>query len=284
MIQEPMVILLRFHFTLRFVKINMMLHRKFIIVFMSIIHATFAVEPLCRSCPACSPYDFNERLLERVVRYELAFDTILKEVRETIVKVDSALKVMQEDRTKMDATLDDMESKLDNAINIGMTNISEAVSDLTHNSSMAILQIHKENAVLKDQLSIPTIYFHAYGLTTDVPASGQVIVYQSVRVNEGQGYNPTIGKFKVSVPGLYVFVVHYCVNPSKDCLLAIVHQGTAIQSAESKSDGSNFCVAMQVVVRAAIADQIWVQSLSSSTDFYTAGSSDNTFSGTLIHL
>ncbi|KAH3814743.1 hypothetical protein DPMN_143253 [Dreissena polymorpha] len=116
---------------------------------MSIIHATFAVEPLCRSCPACSPYDFNERLLERVVRYELAFDTILKEVRETIVKVDSALKVMQEDRTKMDATLDDMESKLDNAINIGMTNISEAVSDLTHNSSMAILQIHKENAVLK---------------------------------------------------------------------------------------------------------------------------------------
>ncbi|KAH3814885.1 hypothetical protein DPMN_143402 [Dreissena polymorpha] len=149
---------------------------------MNVILAIGAKEP---SCPACSRYDFEERLLERVLRNELAIETMLKEIRETNVNVESALTLMKDDRKKLEATLDaleksknemdaglketldgglknmsnyvahmeqrheDMESKLYNAINIGMTNISEAVSDLTQNASITISQIHKENAILK---------------------------------------------------------------------------------------------------------------------------------------
>ncbi|KAH3814841.1 hypothetical protein DPMN_143354 [Dreissena polymorpha] len=100
--------------------------------------ATVAKEP---SCPTCSRYDFDEKLLERVLRNELAIETMLKEIRETNAKVEATLHLMHDDRKKLEGildSLDDMESK-----------ISEAVSDLTQNASMTISQIKKENAILK---------------------------------------------------------------------------------------------------------------------------------------
>ncbi|KAH3814858.1 hypothetical protein DPMN_143371 [Dreissena polymorpha] len=70
------------------------------------------------SCPACSRYDFEEKLLERVLRNELAIETMLKEIRATNVNVESALNLMQDDRKKtegileaLDKSKDDMESK-----------------------------------------------------------------------------------------------------------------------------------------------------------------------------
>ncbi|KAH3814859.1 hypothetical protein DPMN_143372 [Dreissena polymorpha] len=132
---------------------------------MNVILTILAKEP---SCPACSRYDFEEKLLERVLRNELAIETMLKEIRETNVNVESALNLMKDDKKKLEETLgaldkskDDMESKLEKAISSGMTQISEAVSDLTQNASITISQIKKENAILKGMHLIPlwTGYF-----------------------------------------------------------------------------------------------------------------------------
>ncbi|KAH3814839.1 hypothetical protein DPMN_143352 [Dreissena polymorpha] len=65
---------------------------------------------------------------------------------------------MQDDRKKvanldaLDKSKEDMILLINNAISSGMTNISEAVSDLTQNASMTISQIKKETAVLKGML------------------------------------------------------------------------------------------------------------------------------------
>ncbi|KAH3814836.1 hypothetical protein DPMN_143349 [Dreissena polymorpha] len=138
----------------------MMLHMEFLFILMNVIFVAVAKEP---SCPACSRYDFEEKLLERVLRNELVIETMLKEIREPNVIVESALNLMKDDRKKLEGIIealdkykDDMESKLDKSISSGMTNISETVSDLTHDASMTISQITMENAILKDQLSIPT--------------------------------------------------------------------------------------------------------------------------------
>ncbi|KAH3859892.1 hypothetical protein DPMN_102713 [Dreissena polymorpha] len=54
-----------------------------------VIVATSAREP---SSPICSKYDYEERLLERVIRNELALETTLKEILKTNANVVDALK------------------------------------------------------------------------------------------------------------------------------------------------------------------------------------------------
>ncbi|KAH3809840.1 hypothetical protein DPMN_138220 [Dreissena polymorpha] len=144
----------------------------------NIILATSAREP---SSPACSRYDYEERLLERVLRNELSIENMLKEIRETNVKVESALKLMHEDRhnlaaskeemdTKIKATLHDslknmsdsvafmkhlheeMGTKLNDAVNTSMINISDAVVQMKENSSKTGLQLKKDIDILKGTL------------------------------------------------------------------------------------------------------------------------------------
>ncbi|KAH3809845.1 hypothetical protein DPMN_138225 [Dreissena polymorpha] len=50
----------------------MLLHMQKMFLFMNIFLATVAREP---ACPACSRYDFEERLLERDLRNELVIET-----------------------------------------------------------------------------------------------------------------------------------------------------------------------------------------------------------------
>ncbi|KAH3846345.1 hypothetical protein DPMN_088646 [Dreissena polymorpha] len=157
----------------------MMQHRKCMLPFLNIILTTFAREP---SCPAFSRYDFEERLLERVIRNELVIETMLKEIRETV-------KVIKEDRSKLEESLnglekmnteinreikgalqgglknmsdsdlmermqEEMRTKVDDAVKTAKINISEAVADLILNASMTVLKMNKENELLKGTILI----------------------------------------------------------------------------------------------------------------------------------
>ncbi|KAH3846343.1 hypothetical protein DPMN_088644 [Dreissena polymorpha] len=170
--------------------------------------ATVATEP---SCPACSRYDFEEKLLERVLRNELVIETMLNEIRDTV-------KVIQEDRSKLEDSLngleklkaekereikdtlhdglknlsdslelmarmqDEMETKVDAAIKTGKINISEAITDFALNVSMTVTNMKKENEILKDQLTIPSIYFHAHS-----PADLQPFLWSSCCISNCTG-------------------------------------------------------------------------------------------------
>ncbi|KAH3814742.1 hypothetical protein DPMN_143252 [Dreissena polymorpha] len=240
---------------------------------MNVILAVVGKEP---ASTACSRYDFEEKLLERVLRNELAIETMLKEIRETNVNVKSTLDAL-------DKSKNDMESKINNAINSGMTQISEAVSNLPQNASITISQqIKKETALLKDQLSIPTVYFHAHTAADLSLDSGQVVVYTAVRVNEGQGYNPSTGRFTVSIPGLYAFTVQYCAPSQKYAYLQISSNGTNIQNSYFHSTNSHQCVSMQAFLKLTQSMNILVQSIRSS--MLDSIGSFNSFSGILLHL
>ncbi|KAH3809786.1 hypothetical protein DPMN_138165 [Dreissena polymorpha] len=94
----------------------MRLHRTCIFLFMNIVLAKVAREPYCPPCPSC-----EERLLERVIRNELAMENLQKETG----------------------------IKLNNAIKTAMENISNAVSEMTQKATMTGLQLKKENEILK---------------------------------------------------------------------------------------------------------------------------------------
>ncbi|KAH3755665.1 hypothetical protein DPMN_190363 [Dreissena polymorpha] len=61
--------------------------------------------------------------------------------------------------------------------------------------------------------------------------TGKDVIFTAVNVNEGQGYNRSNGRFTVSVAGLYVLTVQYCIQDAKWSDLEIVHEGRTLQRA-----------------------------------------------------
>ncbi|KAH3805372.1 hypothetical protein DPMN_133675 [Dreissena polymorpha] len=279
----------------------MHLQKKGLIALLQIIVATCAREP---SSPICSRYDYEERLLERVLRNELALETTLNEIVKTNAKVLDALTQLEDAKTKVDSTLTVMEKKqiemksqladfISNAsyimnstlvANVGA--LVEASSQIKENASVTVQQLVKEVNILKDQLNVPTIYFRAR-ITAQITvlSSGQDVVFPTVDVNEGQGYNPSTGKFTASIPGMYLFSVQYCVYTSLNYVyLEIVHGDKALQrSTHYDNTGSAPCVTMQVSAAVAMGDMVWVRATGSSS-LYANTQRYSSFAGTLIHV
>ncbi|KAH3809847.1 hypothetical protein DPMN_138227 [Dreissena polymorpha] len=237
---------------------------------------------------------------------------MLKEICETNVKVESALKLMHEDRHKLAASKEEMDTEikatlhvslknmsdslafmkhlhaemgtqLNDVINTSMINISDAVAKMTENSSKTGLQLNKDIDILKEQLTISSIYFHAFNVAEYSFDTSQIVVYTTVRVNEGQCYDLKTGRFTVSVPGLYVFTVHYDVGPSARAYLAIVHQGAKKQESYIHHTSNDYeSASMQVFIKVAKSDQIWVQAQQGSNLY--SSTTYNSFTGVLIHV
>ncbi|KAH3805375.1 hypothetical protein DPMN_133678 [Dreissena polymorpha] len=138
---------------------------------------------------------------------------------------------------------------------------------------------------ISDQLKVPTIYFRARitASFTDL-SGGQDVVFPTVEVNEGQGYDPSTGKFTASIPGMYLFTVQYCVNYNNYVRLELVHGGKTLQrSTHYDAPGAYPCVTMQASALVAMRDMVWVRTTDSSK-LYADSFRYNSFAGTLIHV
>ncbi|KAH3805364.1 hypothetical protein DPMN_133667 [Dreissena polymorpha] len=306
--------------------------QKSLCLLLNVIVLTCAREP---SSPICSRYDYEERLLERVLRNELALETTLNEIVKTNDKVldalkqledgkaklESSLAVMEKTQIEMESRLSDfisnasnfmnttlaanvgalekkqiqMESRLSDFINNASNNMNSALAanvgtmvkaaaEIKANASVTVQQLVNEVHILKDQLKVPTIYFRARITTATDLSSSLDVIFPTVEVNEGQGYDPSSGKFTASIPGMYLFSVQYCVYTSKQISLDIVHQGKALQRSYFYDGASNYpCVTMQVSASIAMGHQVWVRTYS-TTNLYADSYRYTSFSGTLIHV
>ncbi|KAH3805357.1 hypothetical protein DPMN_133659 [Dreissena polymorpha] len=99
----------------------MQLQKKCLFVLLNMIVVSCAREP---SSPMCSKYDYEERLLKRVIGNELALETTLSEIMKTNAKFVEGLKQLEDEKAKVETTLSLVRS-------------------------------------LKDQLKVPLIYFLA---------------------------------------------------------------------------------------------------------------------------
>ncbi|KAH3805359.1 hypothetical protein DPMN_133662 [Dreissena polymorpha] len=86
----------------------MQLQKKCVFVLLNVIVASCAREP---SSPICSRYDYEERLLERVLTHELALETTLSDIMKTNAQVVDALKQLKDGKAKVESTLEVMEKK-----------------------------------------------------------------------------------------------------------------------------------------------------------------------------
>ena len=111
--------------------------------------------------------------------------------------------------------------------------------------------------------------------------TGDILVFPHVITNNGNGYDPSTGKFTASKKGTYVFFVNVNSYSSKYVYLRIVHNDVSkvrTVSHESASYQTGTNMAVLVLEK---GDSVWVKR-DSGTGYYSSSVPVTTFSGFLL--
>ncbi|KAH3807603.1 uncharacterized protein LOC127834975 [Dreissena polymorpha] len=257
---------------------------------LNLVVRALTMEP---SCPVCSKYEYEEKLLERVLRNEHALEHTLHDIKATHAKVVDALKTIHDKIGSVNTAIGTMDRKqivmeetLDNAIKTAQTNVSESLSHILAESGRAIKVIEERVDRIKGDLKTPTIQFRAQLASSVTVNTGQDVVFSRVEVNEGQGYDSRTGKFTASVAGLYNFDVHFCVQQNYWVYLEIVHVGRSVQRLAHHNGGPHGYQgsSLQANIVMSMGDIVWVRATSTSYFYQTDSYCTNAFSGVLIRV
>ncbi|KAH3787903.1 hypothetical protein DPMN_166034 [Dreissena polymorpha] len=291
----------------------MKLQKKGLLLLLNVILAACAREPLS---PTCMLYEYEERLLERVLRNEIGLENTLKDIVKTHAKVEDALqqledgtvlikstlKAIEEKQTTMESTLHEFMENVMRHVNLTVNTslstlennheamvvksrslVADVILELTENVTATIQRVENVQEALKAQSIIPTIYFRSRLAYSVNPSSGKDVIFPTVDVNEGHCYNPSTGKFNASVSGMYIFSVQYCCQAGQYSYMTIKHKGNTLQASSCYATNDYHCVTMQAPAKLAIGDQVSVQVGSQGFLLYDY-QRYTSFSGTLSHL
>ncbi|XP_045205567.2 complement C1q-like protein 2 [Mercenaria mercenaria] len=160
--------------------------------------------------PACSKFDFEEKLLEKVIRMEIKVEQIVEEMKKT-----------KTDMTKRVTNAENNAIKFQEDIKKTMNTMEEKFS------------------AFKENVSAPNIAFNAHRTSSLTANTNDVIVFDTVILNEGEGYDSDTGIFTVPESGLYYFAAHVCIVGGKGANYAIVIEGTEIAASSVYSTKYN---------------------------------------------
>ena len=116
----------------------------------------------------------------------------------------------------------------------------------------------------------------------------QMVVYDKVLLNDGNGYNHFTGTFTCSVSGVYLFMYHLGIQVETQTWLHLMVNGITQNSATA--DGRHHHQELQgsnsAIVRLSKGDSVWVEALWSSGHQNTLLGTTymNTFSGVLLYV
>ncbi|XP_052761363.1 collagen alpha-2(VIII) chain-like [Mya arenaria] len=228
-----------------------------------LVSVTVASEP---SCPACSKFDYEEKVLERMIRMEFAFENVLKENKAVSKSVEQDLSRINEENERLHATVDALkdqqeqaERRLGSLMEEVERNQSNTLEKIVSDSNSTIEQTIAAFNGIKDQIATPLVYFHARSPQTTTLSTGEVIVYKTVEINQGNGYSPTTGKFTAPVGGLYLFTMHTCTALNKYAYLQIMKEGTVLIASEHYDKERYTCSSSQAFVQLDAGEHVWVQ-------------------------
>ncbi|XP_060587695.1 complement C1q and tumor necrosis factor-related protein 9B-like [Ruditapes philippinarum] len=223
--------------------------------------------------PHCSKYDFEEKVLEKMVRMEFQMERMKSEMEQIVKTVDRQLNEMVEKQEKHTLSIKTTQEKF-----------SETVEALQNKTSEIIETKLKELQILKDQIVTPTVAFKARLNAHTAAPAGQVIVFPVVLFNEGDAYNSKKGKFTATTNGTYLFTIAFCVLHNKYLYVDIMVDGVSYTKTNIYGDYNNDCFTADTVAVLKAGQSVWVQPSGSASGniIYPSTVGWNTFSGVLL--
>ncbi|XP_060592693.1 heavy metal-binding protein HIP-like [Ruditapes philippinarum] len=224
-----------------------------------------------RNCeePRCSKYDFEEKVLEKMVRIEFQMERLKLEVEQCVNRVENI-------KTEVSDQMKTKQQELENGFETSM----KEVSNVTSAVKAKLLE-------LQDTVT-PTVAFKARLNVNTAVVGGQTIVFPVFIFKEGDAYNPGTGKFTAPVSGVYMFSLAFCVYLKETLTVSLMIEGTRYSTSLFYGDGGTGCSnSADTVAIVTAGKKVWVEVLpggtSSGTIIYQDSKRWNTFSGALIN-
>lgn len=146
--------------------------------------------------PKCSKFDFEEKVLEKMVRVEHASGLMMEEFKKLTTEVKENLDIMKRE-----------------------------FSELKHQTQQDLGQYQR---LIEDYVNRPPHAFSAFWLAKENPAKGEALVFNRILVNENDAYNKNTGEYTVPVNGTYMFISTLCTHANQWVKVQFVADGKVI--------------------------------------------------------
>ncbi|XP_060560616.1 caprin-2-like [Ruditapes philippinarum] len=222
----------------------------------------------------CSKYDFEERILEKLVRMEYQMEKLKLE---GIEREESTTKMKDEVRTAIDV-LNKTTDKFEMSLKVKANTFEQSIV-------VRVGELRKTVDVIADKAKIPTVAFKArLNSHLSDASTGSYIIFPITMFNEGSAFDSSTGKFTVPVNGTYLFTVIFCVQSKQSLHIDITVDGQTTQPVTLRSEGNAACQSAALLEVLIVGQTVGVKVTSrfSTNTVYHGSYRWNSFSGTLI--
>ncbi|XP_053375909.1 complement C1q-like protein 3 isoform X2 [Mercenaria mercenaria] len=215
--------------------------------------------------PVCSKFDYEEKLLEKMIRTEVKVEAIESEIVKT---QDSVLNTLNEIKKKV-------------------VDINDRFEDLRNNITEEMIAKTKDLEKNEEEIARPSVAFYAHHVTDlALDVTDEIIVFDTIVTNEGSGYEKSTGIFTAPVGGLYQFTGYVCAQTGKYSFVGLSLAGKVVAAATNYDSGYYTCSSVGAVVRVKSGEEIWMKCTLGHNSAYRLFQDQfrmNTFSGILLN-
>lgn len=129
------------------------------------------------------------------------------------------------------------------------------------------------------------VAFNAYNPVDKSLDTSQILVLQTVRLNEGNGYDNVLGIFTAPVTGLYFFIAHMCNYASRGMYYDIILEHSTIARSTQYNNVQYDCSSSNALAIVTKGQRVYVRCTSGNTSpqLYDDSHRQSSFSGFLLH-
>ncbi|XP_053400227.1 C1q-related factor-like [Mercenaria mercenaria] len=226
-----------------------------------------------------------------MVRSEIKVEQMVEEMKKTKERVATIATDIQQRVENVESNSIRLQGLINETLTRFGEDISEEKNKLTALFNKALTRFTEDIAEEKNKLTslaekmtpVPVVAFNARSSFTVSVSSGGTVVFDTVLMNEGEGYDRATGIFTAPHNGLYYFAAHVCNEGNNAVRYAIVVDNNQITSSTQYDINSVYsCSSVNAVVMMKSADRAWIKCTSGSK-FYHDIYRWNSFIGSLLN-
>lgn len=201
--------------------------------------------------PKCSKFDFEEKLLEKMVRMEHQNKVMMEDFMKISQQVKEDQRYVNEEVVKMKTEFDKV------------TEVKQHINEelVAMKTEFAEIQRQDPKTLIEEYLRQPSYAFNAYWLANTNPANGDALVFTRIHLNEGNVYDSSTGKYTAPLNGTYLFSTTLCFNTAMWAFIHFIVDGTpnGVFLAGNSQGRDAHCASSTVTVFLQKGMQVWLK-------------------------